>query len=94
MSTTVKPLSSFALLNWMEERTRRATSSLVHQINGAPAVDVDEVEVAGALLPDDLRGGDEQLRFAPCDLHTEDGLRRVSSDERPFFFRALEEGHC
>ena len=77
----------------MKTRTRRPTTGLVHEIDGAPAVDVDEVEVARTLAADDLRCGDEELRLAACYLHAESILGGVAADEGPFFLRALEEGH-
>ena len=77
----------------MKTRTRRPTTGLVHEIDGAPAVDVDEVEVAHTLAADDLRGGDKELRLAACYLHAEGALGGMPADEGPLFLRALEEGH-
>ena len=77
----------------MKTRTRGTTAGLVHEVDWAPAVDVDEVEVTHAFAPYDLRGGDEQLRLAARNLHAEDALGGVPTDEGPLFFRSLEEGH-
>ena len=74
-------------------RTRRPTTGLVHEVDGASAVDVDEVEVSRTLAADDFGGGDKELRLAAGDLHAEDTLGGVPADEGPFFLRALEEGH-
>lgn len=73
--------------------TGRAAASLVHQIDWAAAIHVDKVEVACALLADDLCRRHEQLGLAACDLHAEDRLGGVSADEGPLFLRALKERH-
>ena len=87
---------SSILIFWLgndEGLTRGTAARLVNEIDGAAAVEVDEVEVACAFASDDLRSRDEQLRLAARDLHTEDALGGVSPDEGPFFLRPLQEGH-
>lgn len=66
--------------------TGRSTPSLVNEVDRAPAIEIDEVEIPRAFFPDDLSGRNKQGGLAARKLHTKDGLRRVSSYEGPLFF--------
>ena len=71
--------------------TCRTASRLVHQINRAPAVDIDKVDTPRADLAYDFSSGDEQLWFAAGDLHAKDTLGGMPAYKRPLLLRALQE---
>jgi hypothetical protein len=70
--------------------TGTTAPSLIHQINRTPRIQIDKIDPI-AFVSDHFCTSGRLFRFISRNLDSEDSLGRMASDERPFFFGALEE---
>ena len=78
-----------------EELTCRPTPSLEHQIDRTSTIDINKINSSNTrfeLASEGFRGGDHRCGFAAGHLDTKGLFRRMSTNKRPFFLGALQEG--
>ena len=56
-----------------------------HEVDGAAAIEVDEVDGGGEFFSNDLSGGNQDMWFVASNLDAKDGFGGMASDEGPFF---------